>query len=59
MVESTKPVVVITGVSGYLGSHVALVFLKDGSYTVRGTFSDNKNPKKVEPLRKAFGEYFN
>ena len=59
MVESTKPVVVITGVSGYLGSHVALVFLKDGSYSVRGTVRDTKNPKKVEPLRKAFGEYFN
>jgi len=30
MVESGKPVVLITGVSGYLGSHVANEFLKCG-----------------------------
>jgi nucleoside-diphosphate-sugar epimerase len=58
MVESSKPTVLITGVSGYLGSHVALVFLKDGGYTVRGTVRDTKNEKKIEPLRKAFGELF-
>ena len=58
MVESSKPTVVITGISGYLGSHVALVFLKDGSYNVRGTVRDTKNPVKIEPLRKAFGTYF-
>ena len=58
MVESSKPTVVITGVSGYLGSHVALVFLKDGSYNVRGTVRDTKNPAKIEPLKKAFGELF-
>lgn len=59
MVESTKQTVVITGVSGYLGSHVALLFLKDGSYNVRGTVRDAKNPTKIEPLRKAFGDLFN
>ena len=58
MVENTKPIVVITGVSGYLGSQVALTFLKDGSYNVRGTVRDTKNPVKIEPLRKAFGAYF-
>lgn len=58
MVESSKPTVLITGVSGYLGSHCALVFLKDGSYNVRGTVRDTKNPKKIEPLRKAFGALF-
>lgn len=58
MVESKKPIVLITGVSGYLGSHVALTFLKDGSYIVRGTVRDTKNPVKIEPLRKAFGDYF-
>ncbi len=52
MVEcKKKPVVVITGVSGYLGSHVALEFLKDGGYTVRGTVRDIKNEKKINPLR--------
>ncbi len=58
MVESSKPVVVITGVSGFLGSHVCMSFLKDGGYTVRGTVRDTKNEKKIEPLRTAFGEYF-
>lgn len=41
MVESSKPVVLITGVSGYLGSQVAYEFLKDGTYTVRGTVRDS------------------
>ena len=58
MVENSKPVVVITGVSGFLGSHMALAFLKDGSYNVRGTVRNTKNPAKIEPLRKAFGSYF-
>ena len=58
MVESSKPIVLITGVSGYLGSHVALVFLKDGGFNVRGTVRDTKNAKKIEPLRKAFGTLF-
>jgi len=59
MVESIKPTVVITGVSGYLGSHVALVFLRDGSYNVIGTVRDTKNPAKVEPLKKGLGDLFN
>ena len=58
MVESSKPIVLITGVSGYLGSHVGLVFLKDGNFTVRGTVRDTKNEKKILPLKKAFGELF-
>ena len=58
MVESSKPTVLITGVSGYLGSHVALVYLKDGSFNVKGTVRDTKNEKKIEPLRKAFGDLF-
>ena len=58
MVDSTLPTVLITGVSGYLGSHVAHVFLKDGGYKVIGTVRDTKNAKKIEPLRKAFGELF-
>ena len=49
MVESSKPIVLITGVSGYLGSHVALVFLKDGGFNVRGTVRDTKNANKIEP----------
>jgi nucleoside-diphosphate-sugar epimerase len=39
-----KPLVVITGISGYLGSQVCLTFLKHGGYRVRGTVRDTKNP---------------
>ena len=38
-----KPLVTITGISGYIGSHVALLFLKDGGYRVRGTVRDPNN----------------
>lgn len=54
--ESTKPLVVITGISGYLGSQVCRSFLADGSYRIRGTVRDKNNAKKMEPLKKAFGE---
>jgi len=57
MVES-KPRVVITGISGFLGSQVTAYFLRDGGYTIRGTVRDTKNEKKLAPLRKAFGEDF-
>ena len=41
MVENAeKPLVVVTGISGNLGSHVALKFLQDGGYRVRGTVRD-------------------
>ena len=54
-----KQNVVITGVSGYLGSHTCLLFLKDGSYNVKGTVRDKDNAAKIEPLKKAFGDLFN
>lgn len=37
MVEASKQTVLITGVSGYLGSHVALLFLQSGQFNVKGT----------------------
>ena len=58
MVESSKAKVVITGITGFLGSHVCDVFLKDGGFQVRGTVRDKKNEKKIAPIRKAFGENF-
>ena len=60
MVESTTPQakVVITGITGFLGSHVCNVFLKDGGFQVRGTVRDKKNARKIAPIRKAFGENF-
>lgn len=35
-----------------------MTFLQDGRYKVRGTVRNTKNPTKLEPLKKAFGELF-
>jgi len=37
---------------------MGLVFLKDGKYRIRGTVRNMSNPAKIDPLKKAFGEYF-
>ena len=58
MVESSRKKVVITGITGFLGSHVCDYFLKDGTFDVRGTVRDKKNEAKLAPLRKAFGDNF-
>lgn len=55
----SKPFVLITGISGYVGSQVCLAFLKSGQYKVRGTVRSKNNPLKIAPLREAFGELFN
>ena len=56
--ETQRSTVVITGVSGYVGSQVCLSFLKDGGFKVRGTVRDPHNEAKIAPLRKAFGDLF-
>ena len=38
-----KPIVTLTGISGYLGSVTCLEFLKDGGYKVRGTVRNKDN----------------
>ena len=58
MVESTKAKVVITGITGFLGSHVCDYFLKDGGYQVRGTVRDKNNEKKIAPIKTAFGDLY-
>ena len=50
--------VVITGVSGYIGSWICKEFLMDGSFKVRGTVRNPKSEAKIAPLRVAFGEHF-
>ena len=51
--------VLITGVSGFLGSQCCLYFLKNGTFRVRGTVRDPNNALKVQPLKDAFGELYN
>ena len=53
-----KPLVTITGITGYVGSHVCKTFLEDGGYRVRGTVRDLKNEAKMAPIKEAFGENF-
>ena len=51
-----KPLVTITGVTGFLGSMTAKVYLEDGSYRIRGTVRDCNNATKINPLKQTLGE---
>jgi hypothetical protein len=58
MVEPTKPIVVITGVSGFVGSFVLREFLLGegaGKYQIRVTVRDKNNQAKLKPLKDYFG----
>jgi nucleoside-diphosphate-sugar epimerase len=48
--SSEKPLVLVTGISGFIGSWVAYCALKQG-YRVRGTVRSVKNESKVKHLR--------
>lgn len=56
--ESTKPLVLVTGISGYLGSWCAKKAIDSGKYRVRGTVRDKGNTKTIEVLEEGFGEDF-
>ena len=55
--QSSAKKILITGVSGFLGSNCAKAFL-DSGYIVRGTVRSVNNPAKIDPLREAFGPAF-
>ncbi|XP_063595452.1 uncharacterized protein LOC134772408 [Penaeus indicus] len=46
----SEEVILVTGVSGFIGSHVAKLLLEEG-YKVRGTVRSLSNEAKVEPLK--------
>ncbi len=52
---TSKPKVLITGVSGYVGSYVCKTFLEHGGFQVRGTVRNKANQSKIEPLRVGYG----
>ena len=56
--EKSKPTVLITGITGYLGSHVCKVFLEDERYNIKGTVRDKSKKEKIDPIKAAFGENF-
>ena len=54
MVEQTKKhSVLITGVSGYIGSQVGKKFLEEGIYNVAGTVRNPNDPAKIQPLKES------
>ena len=55
MSVSEKPVVVITGISDFLGSHVCLEFLKNEGFEVRGIIKEQWH-KSI--LKKPLGKYY-
>ena len=58
--KDERPLVLITGITGYVGSAVALVYLKDGRFRIRGTVRDLNDKKKINVVKKHFGdEMFN
>ena len=57
--QAQKPLVTITGITGYLGSQTCLYFLQDGGFRVRGTVRSMANITKMDPIKKGFGELFN
>ena len=48
----------ITGVTGYLGSQIAAIFLKEGGFRVRGTVRSKSNSFKICPLKAGLGTLF-
>jgi uncharacterized protein YbjT (DUF2867 family) len=53
-----NPLVLITGITGYVGSHVTMEVLKTGKYRVRGSIRNKDDPKKIEFLKEIFQEDF-
>jgi nucleoside-diphosphate-sugar epimerase len=54
-----KPIVTLTGITGYLGAVTCKMFLEDGGFRVRGTVRNKTDEAKVAPIREAFGDLFN
>ena len=54
-----KPRVLVTGVTGYVGSWTCLKLLQSGEYRVRGSVRDPTDSDKIEILKDAFGDLFN
>lgn len=53
-----KPLVTITGVTGFLGAQTALKFFEEGGFRVRGTVRAKNNAAKIDPLKKTLGDFF-
>ena len=56
--ESKKELVLITGITGFIGSWVGKEFLINNKdkFKIRASVRSLANQKKLEPLRKEYGE---
>jgi nucleoside-diphosphate-sugar epimerase len=54
----SKPRVLVTGISGYIGSWVTLRALESGKYLVRGTVRNAKDEDKLKILKEAFKDRY-
>ena len=57
MVEGgEKPLVTITGVTGFIGAWTAKYYLESGQYRIRGTVRSTGNATKINPLKQTLGD---
>ena len=58
--ENTKPRILFTGMTGFVGAQIAYAFLSDANitanYTIVGGVRDPTDETKLKPLRETFGE---
>ena len=50
-----RPLVLVTGASGYIAAHVIEQLHEKGTYRIRGTVRDASNEAKTKPIRKLKG----
>ena len=54
--DDDVPIALVTGASGYLGSHIIKQLLEQGRFRVRGTVRSLENEIKVKPIREIVSE---
>ena len=54
--DEDKDIVLVTGISGYVGSWVAYKLLETNEYKVAGTLRDASNQEKLDIIKEGFGD---
>lgn len=58
MENSRKPLLLITGINGYIGAWTTLKAVESGEYRVRGTVRNKDDVKKMAALKEALGDAY-